>query len=155
MAITAHTSRDDTKGTVKRYLVLAHHEGNHEPVLETASQLMAAGPCEFHVLVPATPPERGSWLVDEEEARDLARWRLSMALMDFTSIGATASGEISSPELHDAVLDALSRGSFDGLIISTLPDGLLERLHLDLVHRLEREVDLPVIHLVARHAVPA
>lgn len=139
----------------RRFLVLAHHEGGHEPVLHEARRLMAETPTAFHVLVPTTPPPDEGWVWDESDAAALARDRLRAALADFASIGAKASGEIADADPVDAVIDALGRQEFAGLIVSTLPDSVLERLHLDLVHRLRRCVRLPLVHLVARDAVKA
>jgi GABA permease len=143
------------QSSVRRYLVLAHHEGDHEPVLEEARRLLSEGAASFHVLVPATPPPDARWIWSEDDARALARERLHAALEDFASVGARATGEVTDPDQYDAVLDALAQASFDGLIISTLPDGLLERLHLDLLHRIRRDVRVPVTHIVAREAVAA
>lgn len=140
---------------VRRFLVLAHHEGGHERVLEEARRLMAEAPTQFHVLVPATPPPDEHWVWDERDARALARKRLAVALGDFASIDARASGEVAAADPFDAVVDVLARRTFAGLIVSTLPNPLFDRLHFDLVHRLRRIIDVPVIHLVAREAAKA
>ena len=145
----------EARRSVCRYLVLAHHEGDHERVLGEARRLLSEGAASFHVLVPATPPPDARWTWSEDDARALARERLRAALDDFRSVGARATGEVTDPDQHDAVLDALAQARFDGLIVSTAPDGLLERLHLDLAHRIRRDVRIPVTHIVARDAVAA
>jgi hypothetical protein len=143
-----------TASPPRRFLVLAHHEGDHQPVLDEARRLLAEAPSRFHVLVPsAPPPER--WVWSESDADALARQRLAAALADFRSIGAVVSGEVADADPYDAAIDALARGPFAGVIVSTAPDGMLERLHLDLAHRLRRSARVPVTHLVARHAVKA
>jgi hypothetical protein len=44
--------------TVRRYLVVANQTLGGDQLLEQLRERMEAGPCHFHVLVPATPVDQ-------------------------------------------------------------------------------------------------
>ncbi|MDH3499972.1 MAG: hypothetical protein OEM97_07610 [Acidimicrobiia bacterium] len=48
-----------------------------------------------------------------------------------------------------AVLDAVDSEDFAAVIVATFPPGVSQWLAADLIHRLERTVDLPITHVVA------
>ena len=48
-----------------------------------------------------------------------------------------------------AVQDALLRRDYDTIVISTLPPKASRWLRMDVIHRLERVVTVPVIHVIA------
>ncbi len=113
---------------------------------------MAAGPCQFHVVVPATRArDHVTWT--EGHDRAIARKRLESVLALLSELGADADGEVGDARPLDAIRDALrGRPPFDEIILFTLPPGLSRWLHQDLPHRARREIDIPVTHVVAQPA---
>lgn len=51
-----------------------------------------------------------------------------------------------------AVTDVIAARDFDRVIVSTLPVGVSRWIHMDVVTRLERTIDLPVTHVEAADA---
>jgi len=135
-----------------RYLVVANQTLGGDQLEAKVRECVAAGACEFHLVVPATPPsDHATWV--EGEAKVLARERLDAALKRFRAIGAIADGEVGDARPLLAIGDALRHGEFDGIIVSTLQPGMSRWLRMDLPHRIERQFELPVTH-VTDAAVP-
>ena len=64
---------------------------------------------------------------------------LEEALERFRALGADVAGEVGDTSPFLAVRDCLlADGTYDGIILSTLPLGVSRWLKQDLVHRLER-----------------
>lgn len=138
---------------MRRYLVVANQTLGGPHLLETMRETLAAGPCSFHVLVPATPPGHfATWT--EGEALAVAQERLDAALTQFKELGAEASGEVGDPDPLEAIADALRERPFDEIILSTLPPGASRWLKQDLPHRVERSFSIPVTHVVAEMEGP-
>jgi hypothetical protein len=134
---------------MRRYLLVANQTLGGEHLIERVRQLMAEGPCRFHVLVPATPSaEQLTWT--EGEASAIAQHRLDRALDQFGNVGATADGEVADKDPILAIRDALQREEFDEIILSTLPAGISRWLKLDLPSRVASHFGLPVTHIVGR-----
>ena len=119
---------------MRRYLVVAN-QTLAGPALEGRIRAcLAAGPCRFHVVVPATPPQdQAVWT--EGEANALAEASLDHALSRFRSLGAVADGEVGDAQPLEAIRDALRETAYDEVILSTLPPGLSKWLKLDLPTR--------------------
>ena len=135
------------------YLVVAHRTLVDEHVLDHVRSLCAAGDCRFHLVVPVHHPRDHAWSDGEVEVA--ARRRLDEGLTAFQAAGAEVTGEVGDANPVYAVTTALrSRPADDwaGVIVSTLPRGVSRWLGLDVVSRVEREVDLPVTHLLATRA---
>lgn len=130
-----------------RYLVVANQTLAGEHLRARIRERIAAGPCAFHVLVPATAPSDHPWT--EGEVHAVAEERLRRALDWIREAGAEATGEIGDPRPMEAVRDALRSGSFDGVMLSTLPPGVSRWLRQDLPHRVQRTFGIPVDHIVA------
>jgi len=133
---------------VKRaYLVVANQTLGGEHLIARVRQYMNAGPCRFHVVVPATPPsEQVTWT--EGEARAIARGRLDAALTRFRDVGAEVDGEVGDGNPMLALEDALREGRFDEIILSTLPPGISRWLRRDLPSRVADRFGLPVAHVM-------
>jgi GABA permease len=140
---------------MRHYLVVANQTLGGQPLADKVKDLMAAGPCRFHVVVPATHPRHHmTWT--EGEATAIARGRLEAAITRLRGMGAEVDGEVGDARPVDAVGDAIRSGPrFDAIVLSTLPPGLSRWLGQDLPHRLERNFGLPVIHLVGEVAAVA
>jgi hypothetical protein len=133
---------------MRRYLVVANQTLMSAELRAAVRDRLAAPPCRFHVVVPATPPrEHLAWT--EGAATFVARERLEEALAWMHAEGAVSTGSIGDPDPVLAVVDALPRDRFDQIIVSTLPPGLSRWIRQDLPHRLARRTALPVSHVVA------
>lgn len=148
--------------TVRRYLIIANQTLPNPALRDLIEQRMAAGPSEFHVLVPEPPaplmvgePMTGIVSMAAEEYAHDRLLRLEDAenrLEDFrhayAHLGPALSGEVG---LGDPILAArrvIDRSSFDEIIVSTLPPGVSRWLKLDLPNRLQRTFELPVVSIV-------
>ncbi|HEX6595524.1 MAG TPA: hypothetical protein VF045_01210 [Acidimicrobiales bacterium] len=139
---------------MRRYLLVANQTLGGQPLLEKVRALMAEGPCQFHLIVPATHPhDHLTWT--EGEATAIARHRLEEALHELRSLGAEVDGEVGDERPVDAVGDAIrARPGYDAILISTLPRGVSRWLGQDLPHRLGRAFSLPVIHVTGTPVAP-
>ena len=105
---------------MRRYLVVADQTLGSEHLQGKIRSAMAAQPCRFHLVVPASEPR---WA--EGEARALAERRLDAALAELRSIGVAVTGTVGDASPVRAIADVLMiDDSFDEMIISTLPPGL-------------------------------
>ena len=133
---------------MRSYLVVGN-QTLASPELEAAiHEVVAAGPTDFHVVVPVEPAQKGfTW--DEGEARAAARDRLDAFIRKLESMGADASGEIGSRDPIEAVHDALRSHPADEIILSTLPPGISRWLGQDVPTRLRGSVLVPVTVVTA------
>jgi GABA permease len=132
---------------MRRYLVVANQTLGGEHLAEAIRARLAGGPSSFHVVVPATQPQdQAVWT--EGEARALATKRLEAAVARFRGLGADVEGEVGDERPLEAIADAVREREFEEIILSTLPPGLSRWLGQDLPHRVERQFDLPVEHVV-------
>jgi hypothetical protein len=132
---------------VGRYLIVANQTLAADQLTEKVHQLRADGECSFHIVVPATHARDHAFHTEGHD-HALAEKRLEAALERFRSIGCEADGEVGDSSAFLAVRDCLlADGTYDGIIVSTLPQGVSKWLKQDLPHRLERTFGLPIIHL--------
>jgi len=132
---------------MRRILVVANQTLAGQHLAHEIRDRMAAGPCAFHLVVPATPPGRlATWT--EGETLGIAGHRLHEALTRLKELGAEATGEVGDPNPMDAIDDAMRDGSFDEIILSTLPAGISRWLKQDLPHRVQHRYAVPVTHVV-------
>jgi GABA permease len=151
--------------TVKRYLIVANETLAGDRIPALVAKRMAAGPAEFHVLVPASrsretrrlaavagDPLSGYAMLDvvgleEARAKDRAdaEARLASFVERLEDLGASYTSEIGSPDPFHAVARVMERASFDEIIISTLPSSISRWLRLDLPSRVQRAHAVPVV----------
>jgi cell pole-organizing protein PopZ len=132
---------------MRRYLVVANQTLGGQHLAEAVRGCLASGPARFHIVVPATQPrDHAVWT--EGQARALAHRRLESALDRFRAIGVEVEGEIGDERPLQAIADAVHDREFDEIILSTLPPGLSRWLRQDLPHRVERQFELPVTHVI-------
>jgi len=132
---------------MRRYLVVSNQTLGGAALGAKIRTALEEGPSEFHIVVPATRP-RDHFAWTEGGARAIAGERLEAALRWFSSIGATATGEVADEHPLYAIRDALRERQIDEIIISTLPPGMSRWLRQDLPRRAGREFGLPVTHVV-------
>ena len=129
---------------------------------------MEAGPCHFHVLVPATPidqlepqivyqdPTKGGPQPSREELAWLAaRRRLHEELLRLRRLGAEVEGEVGEADPVAAIKEVLGRQQVNEIILSTLPQRRSRWLARDLPRRVQRDFGLPVTHVVSEPGAPA
>lgn len=148
---------------VRRYLIIANQTLPSPALHELISVRAAAGPSEFHVLVPEPPrpvligdPATGLVTLPAEEIEQQrllglaeAEERLDDFRRAFADLGGAISGEVGLGDPLTAARRVLERSSFDEIIVSTLPAGVSRWLKLDLPNRLQRSFDLPVVSVVS------
>lgn len=131
---------------MRSYLVIANQTLGGEELIARIRECIDAGPCRFHIVVPATPPgEHLTWV--EGEANAIAAERLERARASFRELGAEVEGEVGDANPIEAIGDAIRENEFDEIIISTLPPGPSRWLKRDLLHRAP-SFGLPVTHVI-------
>ena len=138
----------------RTYLLIANQTLDSPTLHAWVKDTLAEGPCAIHVVVPATPVKRSmTWT--EGQAIAVAEEQLEQALSELRVLGAEADGEVGDADPVLAAQDALRDREFDAVVISTLAQGTSRWLRTDAVTRLERSVDVPVIHLATNAAATA
>jgi hypothetical protein len=133
---------------VRHYLVVANQTLGQPQLVDKILQLAEAGPCDFHVLVPATHAHvHVTWTPAEAVA--IARGRLDAALAKLAELGIEAHGEVGSPSPMVAIGDVLRHRRFDAMVISTLPHGPSQWLQRRLPERVEDVFRCPVLLVTA------
>ncbi len=133
-----------------RYLVVANKTLGADALAEKVRECMAGGATTFHVVVPASHSRDTSWITEGHDHAE-AEKRLEVALARFREMGAEADGEVGDGSPMLAISDALiAAGSYDGVILSTLPIGASRWLKRDLPHRIERKLGIRVIVVTGR-----
>jgi hypothetical protein len=135
---------------MRTYLVVAHRTLVGPSLIDHVNALGPPGECRLHLVVPVRHPTDHAWSDGEVEAA--AQARLDEGLAAFRALGFEVTGEVGDANPVYAVTTALRTTSRrpDEIIVSTLPSGVSRWLHLDVVSRLRREVDLPVTHVESR-----
>ena len=132
-----------------RYLVVANKTLGAEALAQKVRECMAAGDASFHVVIPACHSRDSAWFTEGHDHAEAER-RLAAALEKFRALGAEADGEVGDASPVLAISDALIGGTYDGVILSTLPAGVSRWLRLDLPHRIESKLGIKVIHVTGR-----
>ena len=158
---------------VTRWLIVANQTLGTGELVAEIDRLNTEGPCEFHLLVPASHsksyararrlsmlgadpvtgipseqlPASEEFLGPDVEGIAAAQKRLDAQLAKIDAASYAATGELGDADPIRAIQTVLGRSSFDGIILSTLPAGLSRWLKGDLVRRVKRETGLPVTHI--------
>ena len=115
---------------MRSYLVVGNETLDSPELADAIAERVASGSATFHIVVPATPVQRGlTW--DEDEARAVAQERLAAAIARLRETGAKVSGEIGHRDPIEATEDALRGRAVDEVILSTLPPGISRWLGQD------------------------
>ena len=164
-----HTRRSSAGSLLplRRYLVVGNETLTSPGLAQLLGERLAEGPSEFHVVVPCTPlrspagasvaagdpmlgaidPDAVSVADLDSEAHERARVRLEQFIADLRELGAGVTGEVGPANPLAAVQHALRRGSFDEIVLSTLPASRSRWLRMDLPSRLRRTTSIPVTHI--------
>jgi len=128
-------------------LVVANQTAESDELLAALKVRSDEGPCEFTLLVPATP-HGVSWAADMFAGEHEAEEHLHAMVERLRSIGLPVKeAKIGDPDALAAVQDACNFGTYDEVIVSTLPLHVSKWLKLDLPHKVEHATGLPVRHV--------
>jgi hypothetical protein len=128
---------------MRSYLVVGNQTLDSPELAMAIRERLASGPARFHIVVPATPVQRGlTW--DEDEARIAAQDRLTAMIGRLVELDAEVTGEIGHRDPIEATEDALRGREVDEVILSTLPPGISRWLGQDVPTRLKGSVLVPV-----------
>ena len=140
-------ARDDS---VYRLLVVANETVGGRALMTEIERRCGGRPNEVRIVVPALTSSRLEYLAHDVDAAIAdAQARLDHSLRTISSAGLRASGEVG--DHHDpnvAIEDALASFAADEVIISTHPPARSRWLERGVVERAEREVPLPVTHVI-------
>jgi hypothetical protein len=147
---------------MSRILVVANRTLGSSELLQSIQDRMSKGPCEFTLLVPAVPHARRESTMETltrritnmpvtDEARgaddadyEHARGRVAFGIEQLQRLGADVDGEVGDANAVKAVEDALTRGKYDEIILSTLPKRVGGWMSQDLPNRVKRKFKGPV-----------
>jgi hypothetical protein len=129
-------------------LVVANRTAGSEELLDALRERADHGPARFHLVVPATArgPARA---MDPDAGLDAAEHDLDSALERIRALGLEVDGEVGDPDPVAAVSDSTHAGSYDEVIVSTLPKHLSKWLKLDAARKVAHATGLPVTHVEA------
>ena len=128
------------------------HQTAEQPALLAALREVAAEDehAAFVLLVPETPLEHLG-MVTADVAAAAAEQAAVRARSHFKDSGLMIEDvRVSDPNPVLSVTQELAADSgYERLIVSTFPSGISRWLHMDVVSRIERVVDIPVTHVIA------
>jgi hypothetical protein len=131
------------EATPTSVLVVANRTAATPPLLEQVRRRASASPCRFTLLVP-----RPLWDPDTEESA--VTLELAIPLLE-EAAGGRVEGLVGDTDPFHAVSGALATGSYQEVIVSTLPARVSHWLHIDLPARVQR-LGYPVTVVTAKKA---
>jgi hypothetical protein len=130
-------------------LVVANRTAESPELLEALRARSVRGPCEFTLLVPATP-HGIAWAADMHAGESEAETQREAFVEELRQEGLDVrAAKVGDPDPLAAVQDECNFGDYDELIVSTLPLKISKWLHLDLPRKAHAATGLPVQHVVA------
>jgi hypothetical protein len=136
-----------TDHRARRILIVANETVGGGELIDAVRHHADDGQASIRVICPQNRPRHGN-VIYEDAVLAAARNRLALTLADLSDAGIEASGAVVDPDPYTAIQDALEVETFDQIIISTHPETRSGWLQRDLVERVERDIGLPVEHVV-------
>ena len=125
---------------ITRVLIVANRTASTHRLIEAVRRRAQASPCEFALLIPAvTDRKAADWTL--ETAQRLLR----------PAARGKVEGLVGGADPFESVREAVEQGTFDEIIISTLPRRMSKWLRRDLIRRVEG-LGLPVTAIVPKSA---
>lgn len=130
-------------------LVVANRTAESDDLLEAMKARAAQGDARFTLLVPATGHgiQRAA---NTHGGEPEAERHIRRAVERLRGEGLEVEGRLGDSDPVAAVSDAANDGSFDEVIVSTLPTHLSKWLHLDLPRKVAHTTGLPVEHVLTK-----
>jgi hypothetical protein len=136
-------------------LVVAHQTAATPGLLDAVRERAAHGATRFYLVVPRQPHGMHRLVDPQDTSDDEAQGVLDAALPKLSeAAGHEVTGSLGDSEPLMAIQDAVNLGSYDEIIVSTLPLGISRWLKLDLVSK-ARALGVPVTHVQASAEVEA
>jgi hypothetical protein len=130
-------------------LVVAHQTAATPALLEAVRERAKRGPATFHLVVPRQHHGLHKVVDPQDTPDDEPNAVLAQALPMLSEVaGSEVTGSVGDSEPLMAIQDAVNLGSYDEIIVSTLPRKLSRWLKLDLVSK-TKGLGLPVTHVEA------
>ena len=140
---------------MKRYLVLAHYDGDKTALKELMQELARQDPeSEFYLVVPATPPATQTWTWSEREAYEAAKQRMNSTLSEIQSPGVNLSGGVHQYAVLPAVEEVLKSQSFDQVLVATPPESEARTTFEEIAEQVRLFSDIPLRHVTSQDAKP-
>ncbi len=133
---------------IHKILLVADRTAADPHVVAAIRARAADGPIAVTLLVPTTPPRRG-WTWDEASVRLDARHRMQAAVASLRRAGVAVTAVLGDFSPLEAIRDEMRRGTYDEIVISTLPTRVSRWLRADLPVRIARAFSVEVTHLQA------
>jgi hypothetical protein len=129
-------------------LVVANRTAESPELLDALRVRAVQGPCEFVLLVPATP-HGIAWAADMFAGQTEAESHRQAFVEELREEGLdVADAKVGDPDPLAALMDECNIHQYDELIVSTLPLHISKWLHLDLPRKARAATGLPVTHVV-------
>jgi|SRR5215218_750258 len=139
---------------MRSVLVVANQTAESEELLQALRERAEQDECEFTVLIPATPHGL-AWAANmaADKGTDEAKSHRDALVDRLRSAGLEVEDTIvGDADPLAAIQDACNLGSYDEVIVSTLPHKVSKWLHLDLPSKVGHATGLPVTSVVAHKA---
>ncbi|MHB1137910.1 MAG: hypothetical protein ACYC2O_03070 [Microthrixaceae bacterium] len=133
---------------MRHYLVVAHRTLDSPELLDMVRDRASRGPATFHLVVP--DEHQGGFLWDEGAVRQEASQALESARTRLLGLGFAVDGEVGRTNPVQAVDHVLRRdpdGTYDEIIVSTLPSRISRWMGFDAPARIARATTVPVTHV--------
>lgn len=134
-----------------RILVVANRTAESDELLEAMKAKGAGGDTKFMLVVPAS----GHGIqkaADPDAAKADSTEHMLKAVERLRAEGLDVEGQCGDGDPLAAVQDAVNFGTFDEVIVSTLPTRASKWLKMDLPTRVERTTGLPVTHVETKQS---
>jgi len=132
-------------------LVVANRTAESEELQQALRDRAAKGDSPKFTLVVPSAHGLAKAANPDEEAPD-AQKHVDNSVARLREAGLDVDGRLGDPDPVAAVQDAHNTGSFDELIVSTLPTHLSKWLRVDLPRKAAHATGLPVTHVVGSEA---